>query len=1651
MDIRSLVFIDSRVTGYEALIQTLGSDVQWHMLESSAGGLEQIALVASQYANLASIHIVSHGEAGLLLLGNTAVRSAELSASVDALRAIGASLSESGDLLLYGCDVAQGPEGLAFIDELSRLTGADVAASNDPTGSIAQGGDAVLEATTGFIDTASLDVSLLSGLLVTLTGTDGNDVITGSSGNDLVEGLEGNDTLDGSAGNDTVLGGLGDDSLMAAGGDDTLTGGLGSDVFYVEGYGGYDAQSWTVTITDLGNGTDILRAVTPIAQYYSATYPYGPAPLTINATLSGAWTASSDTYLLRLQNNYGRTNQLLVNLETAGYAVDLSAVTQGNTGFNVTNTGAATTLSGSIHADTLTGGVGDDTLAGNAGSDYISAGAGNDALNGNDGNDTLIGAEGEDTLTGGAGNDQLTGGAGRDTFVVDGDADTITDFGDGADVLAVANGATAALTLGADWVGVAADVQANGSVIINTSGYDVDLSALSISGGSFTVHSSGSANVVGSASNDTLNSYADAVTLTGGLGSDVFYVEGYGGYDAQSWTVTITDLGNGTDILRAVTPIAQYYSATYPYGPAPLTINATLSGAWTASSDTYLLRLQNNYGRTNQLLVNLETAGYAVDLSAVTQGNTGFNVTNTGAATTLSGSIHADTLTGGVGDDTLAGNAGSDYISAGAGNDALSGNGGEDSLMGGVGNDTLSGGLGNDQLNGAADFDTVLLTGNRSEYTLSLNGDTGALTVIDNLGGRDGTDVLLGVEYLRFADTTINAPYVNFDPTSSAASFSSNQRAILQGTLPSASDANGDVISYVLDAAAANGVVVIEPTGAFTYTPNPAFSGSDSFSFAVDDGRGGRSVYTATITVLPVLNAAPDVAAAVVSIPENSAAGALVLTVNAVDPDGDTLSYAIVGGNLDVDGDSNLAFAVDASSGQISINDSGDLDAAVVPSFALTIRASDGDLSDDAAVTVNIIPNRAPDGFSLVTLAVPENSAPGTVVGTITGSDPDGDALVYSLVDSAGGRFAIDAATGVLRTGNVSIDRESAASHGIVVRVTDPNGLSFDAPFTVAVSNVIENQSRTLTTAADNFLAPSDDNWSIDALAGNDQISTGAGADVIRGNSGDDTLSGGGGDDVFTVSGTSDGYDVVQGGAGNDRITALANSTAIGLRSLSGVETISANGKTGVYVRGTTSGDALDFSTVTLEQITRIDAGSGNDTVQGSAAADTIVGGSGNDSLSGQGGDDTFQVGTSAGSDAVDGGEGTDRIVAMAANVAIGLSALSGVEEISANGYAGVRVLGTSAADVFDFSATTLTGITLVDGGSGNDTITGSAGADTLIGGSGTDVIQAGGGDDRILFGTSTADTVDGGAGANTLAASATNASIVWKNVSNVQAVTGGSYTGVKIVGTTLADTLDLSAVTLSNVALIDGGSGNDTLTGSAGDDTLTGGSGTDVIQAGGGDDRILFGTSTTDTVDGGAGTNTLVASATNASIVWKNVMNVQAVSGGGYAGVAVLGTTAADTLDLSAVALTSIARIDGGSGNDTVTGSAGNDTLIGGAGKDFLAGGAGADTFVFGKASDSGTGLNWDLVSDFVVGADRIDLTGMDASTAVAGDQAFTYLGTSDFTGVAGQLRMDQGTPGYTRFMGDLNGDSVADFEIRLAWADPLAPLSLTAGDFLL
>lgn len=146
--------------------------------------------------------------------------------------------------------------------------------------------------------------------------------------------------------------------------------------------------------------------------------------------------------------------------------------------------------------------------------------------------------------------------------------------------------------------------------------------------------------------------------------------------------------------------------------------------------------------------------------------------------------------------------------------------------------------------------------------------------------------------------------------------------------------------------------------------------------------------------------------------------------------------------------------------------------------------------------------------------------------------------------------------------------------------------------------------------------------------------------------------------------------------------------------------------------------------------------------------------------------------------------------------------------------------------------------------------------------------------------------------------------------------------------------------------------------------------------------------------------------------------------------------------------------RLSGLGGNDTLTGltgddaldgGTGNDTIVGGQGADILTGGLGRDTFVYTDIGDSQATLR-DFITDFSRGqGDRISLSGIDANVGRDRDQAFSFIGTREFSNVAGQLRhYHEG--GNTFVTGDVNGDGVGDFTIALAGEQ-----MLSATDFFL
>jgi serralysin len=142
--------------------------------------------------------------------------------------------------------------------------------------------------------------------------------------------------------------------------------------------------------------------------------------------------------------------------------------------------------------------------------------------------------------------------------------------------------------------------------------------------------------------------------------------------------------------------------------------------------------------------------------------------------------------------------------------------------------------------------------------------------------------------------------------------------------------------------------------------------------------------------------------------------------------------------------------------------------------------------------------------------------------------------------------------------------------------------------------------------------------------------------------------------------------------------------------------------------------------------------------------------------------------------------------------------------------------------------------------------------------------------------------------------------------------------------------------------------------------------------------------------------------------------------------------------------------RLFGDDGDDTLYGGAGADVLTGGAGFDTLLGGGGADSFVYASFKDSGfAGGPLDIIYDFSrVEHDRIDVSAIDANPDLRGNQSFTFLGTSGFTGVGAEANffVVDATTTLTIVRFDLDGDKQTDFAIALE-----GDLPLTQADFVL
>ena len=358
----------------------------------------------------------------------------------------------------------------------------------------------------------------------------------------------------------------------------------------------------------------------------------------------------------------------------------------------------------------------------------------------------------------------------------------------------------------------------------------------------------------------------------------------------------------------------------------------------------------------------------------------------------------------------------------------------------------------------------------------AIDSNTGSIKVTDssvlNFETTPSFDLVIEVRdaggLTSTAKTTINLSNVNEEPTAKSATFTLAENAssgTAVGTMTATDPDAGDSLTYAIISGNVNGAFALHWTRRLSVANATARDIQRTATFAlrgqVSDGKLSRTA-TATINLSNV-NEAPTMTTGNFSVIENAANGTVIGTVTASDPDaGDVLSYAIVSGN------SNGAFAINAATGELSVANGGLLDFETTPNVSLVIRATDaGNLSNDATTTISLTNvNEAPT-MQTGAFSIAENAAIGTVVGSVSGTDPDAsDSLSYSIVGgNSNGAFAINAATGKLTVANsAALDFESSPTFSLMIRATDAGGLTNDATTTIVLSNV--NEAPTMQTAA---------------------------------------------------------------------------------------------------------------------------------------------------------------------------------------------------------------------------------------------------------------------------------------------------------------------------------------------------------------------------------------------------------------------------------------------------------------------------------------------------------------------------------------------------------------------------------------------------------
>ena len=1333
-------------------------------------------------------------------------------------------------------------------------------------------------------------------------------------------------------------------------------------------------------------------------------------------------------------------------------------------------------LGGTVGNDTLLGSLGIDTLWGDGGNDRLDGGNEADQVHGGDGDDIITdagtpvggadflhGDEGNDVISSGMGNDIVFGGGGSD-FIITGNDFTEVFAGRGDDFILGGNGSDGLLgNEGDDWI-------EGGEGFDGLSGENSELFFNSP--------------IIG---HDVLNGQGNDTDYDGESGDDIMVQtvgitrsNGMFGFD---WGIHKGDEENAnSDLGIPFFPAQQVFTLRDRFdsveGLSGWKYNDILTGA------SILKGAAGGAGAG---------PGNPVDESALKSQNVslikGFaellGGTEAGFAAMAANTTVLDTTTGA---EIIIGGGGSDVITGNLGNDILDGDAWlnvrisvRDKLnpnvelfsaesMNDIKARMLTGEINPGQLKivrellqattASSDVDTAVYRGLASEYTI-VNAN-GTRTITHNVAGalNDGVDTIRNFERIQFADQTIVISGTNSVGTGtvviSDTTPTEDAPLTVSGLFGDADFVNLNTVSYTWEA-----LVRTTPDQWITLTSGPTFTPGDAevglalrVRATFIDGAGvTETVYSAATAPVANINDLP-VGLPVVTGTATEDQVLSVVTSGITDPDGlGTFSYAWTRNGVTIAG---------AAGASITL---GDADVSSLIRSVVSYTDGHGTLetltSAPTAAVANI--NDAPvllraqaalaAGQEDITYVV---SAADLLDGF---TDPDaGDVMSVINLQASGGGTVVDLGTGFYQitqaanfNGTVNLTYSVTDGHGGTVAATQSFNLTAvnDAPVGAATAVLAAGTEDTAYTVslADLLAGFSDvdgDTLSVSALTS----SNGAVAVNLDGSYTITPTANYNGPVSLTYT-VGDGHGGTVTASQSYSLTATPDATvgAVTINNLAPdlLRTLTVSnslsdpdgalspvtyqwqsspngtntwsnivGATGASFTTDTSGVQLrvvasysvaggPVETMTSTAITAavgafhivLGTNPAGQTLNGTIVADQITGLGGNDRLNGLAGDDILNGG--AGSDVLTGGSGNDTMIGGLGNDTYVVSEAGDVvTEAAGEGTDTVwsTISYALTANVESLVLSTAIGNVSGTGNALNNLIIGNSGDNVLDGGAGNDNLQGGLGNDTYVV-SEVGDTVSEGIGAGTDAVyTSLSTYTLGANLENLAFTGTGMFQG--------------TGNALNNQML--GGTSGDLLRGGAGNDTMSGGFGNDTYIVTETGDVVVEG------LDAGLDT------------VWSTVSYTLSAN--------------VESLVLS----TAIGNVSGtGNGlNNLIIGNSANNTINGGAGRDTLTGNAGSDTFLFSALSDSGVGgALRDVITDFLSGTDRIDLSALDANAAALGNQAFTMINTAAFGGVAGQLRYGF-SAGTTIIEGDVDGNGIADFQVQLTGTHSFVPADI-------